>query len=227
MLKEEYKNLKILYVEDEELIRTNAISYLKRLFHTVYEAPNATEAFDIIKKNTPHIIISDIKMPEINGLDMIRQIRKYDKKTKFIVLSAYTDTKYLLDAIDLGLVKYLTKPIQHETLYPLLLKCAAEIFENQDNIKYFSQESHYDTISENLMQNSEMINITKNERLFLNLLLKNHPRAVSYDELQTHIWQDEYMSENAIRLLVRDLRKKLPQNCIKNLSGIGYKIELL
>jgi len=226
MLKEEYKNLKILYVEDDDLIRINAISYLKRLFHTVYEAKNAYEAFDLIKQNTPHIVISDIKMPELNGLDMIRKIRQHDTKTKFIVLSAFTDTKYLLDAIDLGLVKYLIKPIQHETLYPLLLKCAKEIFEDTDKKKYFSQKCHFDEINENLIVNEEVINITKNERSFLKLLLKNHPRAVSYEELQSNIWIDEYMSENAIRLLVRDLRKKLPQDTIKNLSGIGYKIEI-
>jgi len=227
MLKEEYKKLKILYVEDDEMIRINAVSYLKRLFHHVYDAANVDEALLLIQKNNPHIIITDIKMPKSNGLDMIRKIRQYDAKTKFIVLSAFTDTKYLLDAIDLGLVKYLTKPIKHETIYPLLLKCAQEIFADTENKKYLSKECYFDIIDESIVHNDEVINITKNERLFLKLLFKNHPRAVSYEELQTHIWYDEYMSENSIRLLVRDLRKKLPQNSIKNLSKIGYKIELL
>ena len=85
MLKEEYKNLKILYVEDEELIRSNAVSYLQRLFHNIYEASNASEAINIIKEHSPHIVISDIKMPKMNGLDMIREIREYDKQTKRII----------------------------------------------------------------------------------------------------------------------------------------------
>jgi YesN/AraC family two-component response regulator len=227
MLKEEYKNLKILYVEDEELIRTNAVSYLQRLFHNIYEASNAIEAISIIKKYSPHIVISDIKMPKTNGLDMIREIREYDKKTKFIVLSAFIDTKYLLDAIDLGLVKYLPKPIKHETLYPLLMKCAKDIFEDELSKKYISKECYFDNINENLVSNDKIISISKSELSFLKLLLKNHPRSVTYEELQNNIWCDEYMSENAIRLLVRDFRKKLPQKAIKNLSKIGYKIELL
>lgn len=227
MPKDEYKNLKILYVEDEDLIRMNALSYLKRLFRNVYDASNATDAIEIIKEINPHIVITDIKMPKINGLDMIRKIREYDKKTKFIVLSAFTDTKYLLDAIDLGLVKYLPKPIKHDTLYPLLVKCATDIFQDKDSKKYISKECYFDIVNENLIDNDEVINITKSELEFLKLLIKNHPRSVSYEELQNNIWYDEYMSENAIRLLVRGFRKKLPTKAIKNLSRIGYKIELI
>jgi len=227
MINEEYKNLKILYVEDELLIRANAVSYLQRLFYQVYEACNVTDAIQIIKEKTPHLVITDIKMPKSNGLDMIREIRKNDQKTKFIVLSAFTDTKYLLDAIDLGLVKYLTKPIKHDILYPLLMKCAKEVFHKKEHKKYLSKKCYFDTSNDTLINDKYIVNLTKNELLFLKNLFKNFPRSVTYEELQNNIWQDEYMSENALRLLVRDLRKKLPQHSIKNLSKIGYKIELV
>ena len=227
MPKEEYKNLKVLYVEDEDFIRDNATSYLKRLFNHVYEAANAFDAMGMIEKYHPHIVITDIKMPKISGLDMIRKVRQKDDKTQFIVLTAFTDTDYLLDAIDLGLVKYLTKPIRHETIYPLLVKCAKNIFENKDSKKYISNDCYFDTLNEGLIDGDEEIKLSKTELKFLKLLCKNSPRAVSYEELQNNIWYDEYMSENAIRLLVRDLRKKLPQNSIRNISKIGYKIELL
>lgn len=227
MPREEYKKLKVLYVEDEEFIRTNAISYLKRLFHNVYEACDAMNAMEMIEKYKPHIVITDIKMPKISGLDMIRKVREHDDKTQFIVLTAFTDTDYLLDAIDLGLVKYLTKPIRHETIYPLLVKCAKNIFEDKDSKRYISDTCYYDTVSEILLYDDEEVKLSKTELKFLQLLCKNSPRAVSYEELQNHIWYDEYMSDNAIRLLVRDLRKKLPKDSIKNISKIGYKLELL
>ncbi len=227
MPREEYKNLKVLYVEDEDFIRDNATSYLKRLFNNVYEAANAFDAMKMIEKYQPHIVITDIKMPKLNGLDMIRKIREYDKKTHFIVLSAFTDTKYLLDAIDLGLVKYLTKPIRHETIYPLLVKCAKEIFQDTSSKVRFAENCEFDTISNTLSVDSKEVNISNHELKFLKLLCKNSPRAVTYEELQNNIWYDEYMSENAIRLLVRDLRKKLPKNSIKNISKIGYKIEII
>lgn len=227
MPNEQYKNLKVLYVEDEEFIRRNATSYLKRLFHNVYEASDALNAMDMIEKYHPHIVITDIKMPKLNGLDMIRKVRESDDKTQFIVLTAFTDTDYLLDAIDLGLVKYLTKPIRHETIYPLLLKCAKNIFEDKDSKNYITEGCYFDTISETLVENDTEIKLSKMELEFLKLLCKNSPRAVTYEQLQNNIWYDEYMSENALRLLVRDLRKKLPEKTIKNLSKIGYKIDLL
>ncbi|XOB62742.1 response regulator transcription factor [Campylobacterota bacterium DY0563] len=225
MSRNEYKNLKILYVEDEEFIRKNAVSYLNRLFDNVLEASNAFEAMQIIDNEKPHVVITDIKMPKLNGLDMVRKIRENDKKTQFIVLSAYTDTKFLLDAIDLGLIKYLTKPIRHETIFPLLLNCAKSIFKNPCNIKILCENCTFDKELELLKVDEKFVKLTRNEQLFLKLLCENSPAAVSYNQLQNYIWKDEYMSENAIRLLVRDLRKKLPQNIIKNISKIGYKID--
>ncbi|QDF28012.1 response regulator transcription factor [Halarcobacter anaerophilus] len=227
MPKDEYKNLKILYVEDEDLIRSNAITYLNRLFYNVYEAKDAIEAINLVEEKSPHIIITDIKMPKMNGLDMIRKIREYNEKIQIIVLSAFTDTKYLLDAIDLGLAKYLTKPIRHETIYPLLVECSKKICEDKDSRKYLAENCYYDTIHLVLKEDEKIINLTKNEQEFINLLCKKSPNPVTYEELQSYIWYDDYMSENAIRLLVRDLRKKLPKNSIKNISRVGYKIDLI
>lgn len=227
MINKEYKNLKILYVEDEENIRSNATSYLKRIFTNVYEAKDAFEAMQKIEVYSPHLVITDIKMPKKNGLDMIREIRQKDKNTQFIVLTAFTNTNYLLDAIDLHLIKYLTKPIKHETIFPLLLQCAKEVFDNKNTKRYICENCYFDLANEVLKVEEKIVKLSKSETLFFKLLCENFSRVVTYEEIQNYIWYDEYMSENAIRLLVRDLRKKLPINCIKNLSKVGYKIELI
>ena len=95
MNKKEFKNIKILYVEDEDNIRENAVFYLKRLFDIVFEAKDAFEALEIIEQKNPHIIITDINMPKLNGLELIKNIRKKDSKIAIIVLSAYTKTDIL------------------------------------------------------------------------------------------------------------------------------------
>ncbi|WP_419777410.1 response regulator transcription factor [Malaciobacter marinus] len=227
MLKEEYKKLKVLYVEDEDFIRANAVSYLKRFFHDVYEANDAYMALELIEKKQPHLVITDIKMPKLSGLDMIRRVRQTDEKTQFIVISAFTNKDYLLDAIDLGLVKYLSKPIKHDTIFPLLLKCAKNSFENENNKKFINETTYFDNFEKLLKVDEQEIKLTKSEMLFLELLCVNSPKVVSYEQIQEFVWEDEFMSDNAIRLLVRDLRKKLPCKAIKNVSKIGYKIELL
>ena len=72
----------------------------------------------------------------------------------------------------------------------------------------------------------ELIHLNKKESLFLELLLHNKQRIVTYDELQTHVWQDDVMTDSALRSLVRNLRKKLPKDFITNLSGVGYRFEM-
>ena len=220
----EFKNIKILFVEDEDNIRINAISYLKRLFDEVYEAKDAFEAFEIIESKKPHIIITDINMPKINGLEMIRKIREKNLDTNIIVLSAFTQTSYLLEAIELGLVKYLVKPIRHETIYPILSQCVKKIKNDNSNIKYFSKDCYFDMLNKILIKDNINIKLTNKESDLLTLLCENSNHFVSYDLIASIVWDDSFMSEDALRTLARKLRKKLPQNCLENFSKVGYKI---
>lgn len=223
----EFKNIKILFVEDEENIRINAISYLKRLFDEVYEAKDAFEALEIIEAKNPHIIITDINMPKLNGLEMIKKIREKNNHTNIVVLSAYAQTNYLLEAIELGLVKYLIKPIRHETIYPVLTQCVKKIRNNNLNIKYFSKECYFDSLNKILIKDSINIKLTNKELDLLSLLCENKNKTVFYETIQAVVWNDSFMSEDAIRSVARNLRKKLPKNCLENFSKIGYKIVTL
>jgi len=224
MIEKKYRNIKILCIEDEDLIRENQVLYLKRLFNTVYEASNATQALTIIESEKPDIVITDIELGDINGLDMVRKIREKDKKTKFIVLSAYSTKEYLLDAIDLGLVKYLIKPIDHETFYPILLECAREVFNTNSNFITITKECKFDLQNSQLILADKNIILTKYEADFLYLLYKHNPNVVRYDLIQDEVWQDNIMTDTSLRTLVKGLRKKLPSNVIKNLSKTGYKL---
>ncbi|MCT7909728.1 response regulator [Arcobacter lacus] len=224
MSRNEFKNIKVLFVEDEENIRVNAISYLKRLFEEVYEAKDAFEAFEIINSKKPHIIITDINMPKINGLEMIRKIRENDIYTKIIVLSAHTKTDYLLEAIELKLEKYLVKPIRHETIFPILSDCVNKLKNIDKNIKYFSKDCYFDISNKILYKNENIEKLSIKELDFLSLLCENSNRLVDYDTIQGVIWSDSFMTEDALRTLARKLRKKLPANCLENFSKIGYKI---
>lgn len=225
-MKKEFKNIKVLYVEDEENIRINAVSYFKRMFEVVYEASDAYEALDIFRKEKPNIIISDIKMPKMSGLEMIEQIREEDKEVQIIILTAFTQTHYLLKAVELGLVKYLIKPIQHDKFLPVLLQCAKNLNEKRTNIKHLSFDCIFDTFNKTLFLKKEMVKLTKNERDFLNLLCLNEGEIVTYAEIEKTIWYDKQMSEDAIRSLSRNLRKKLPKDALENISKTGYKINI-
>lgn len=227
MKKEEFKNIRLLYVEDEEHIRRNAISYFKRLFDEVYEAKNAFDALEQVKELKPHIIITDIKMPKMSGIDLVKRIREFDSNTQIVILTAFTDTNYLLEAVELGLVKYLVKPIRHDKMLPVLMQCAKNIQNKDTNLKYITNNCIFDTFNKTLVNENKIVKLSKNELKFLELLCQNSNRVVSYEEIENAIWYDSYMSEDAIRSLVRNLRRKLPKDSLNNIARVGYRISIV
>ena len=220
------KNFTILYVEDDEEVRKGAVEYLRRMCKEVLEAKDGKEAINIYKEHRPDIIITDINMPKLNGLDMARYIRSEDKEVQIIVATAHSDTDYLMQAVELQLVKYLIKPITQDKLLSALQQSVALIEDKSKFTLALSATCSYNAYSQVILDKDKEIKLTKNERLFLDLLAHHHSRVVRYEEIENAIWPLEGMSQDAIRSLVRGLRKKLPENAIDNISGIGYKINL-
>lgn len=226
MYKEILKNFTILYVEDEDDIRRNAVEYLQRICKTVLEASNGKEAIKVWQKHHPDIIITDISMPKLNGLDMARYIRATDTDTQIIIATAYTDTEYLMQAVELQLVKYLIKPITKNKLISALDQSIKLIEDKSKFSIALSQQCSYNAYSKLILCEEKEIRLTKNELLFLDLLAHHNSRVIHYEEIEDAIWPIEGMSQDAIRSLVRAIRKKLPDDVIENVSGIGYKIHL-
>ena len=220
------KNLTILYVEDEEMIRQNAVEYLSRMSDHVVEAKDGLEALEVYKKEKPHIIITDIKMPQMNGLNMAKEIRKEDKETPIIIATAHTETHYLLQAVELQLIKYIIKPITSAKLQEALSLSLDYLNVKKSNLLHINEVTVYDILNKSLFIDKSMVKLTKNEQLLLHLLASNKERAVSYEEIESAIWAYEGMSMDALRSLVRVLRKKLKGDFVENISGLGYKLTI-
>ncbi len=218
------KNLKVLFVEDEDIIRQKTVSSLKYIVGEVVEASNGIEALEKLKSFTPDIINTDLEMPYMNGVELITKIREKDKNLCLMVLTAHTSEKYLIKLIDMHIEKYIVKPITLEKLIEAL-EVFKKSYNNANALKKELPEGYtYDWNQKLLLHENKLISITQKEILFLELLFKNIHNITSYDELQRVVWQDNVMTDNALRSLVRNLRKKLPKDFIFNLSGIGYKI---
>lgn len=224
MQKELLKDLRILYVEDEDDVRRNAVEYLKRIVKEVLEAKDGKEAIKIWHDEKPDIIISDINMPRLNGLDMARYIRSKDRDVQIIIATAHTDTEYLMNAIELNLVKYLVKPITKEKLLGALNQSLQKIEDQNRFSVQLSQECSYNAYTQIIECGEEEIKLTKNELLFMELLSRHYNQTITYQEIEDAIWPYEGMSPDAIRSLVRGIRKKLPEGAIENISGVGYRL---
>jgi len=105
-----------------------------------------------------------------------------------------------------------------------------KIVENLDSERDFKisldDNFYFDNSTSMFYLNEEVIDFTKKETSFLKLLVLNKNRVVSYEEIEQKVWDSEYMSLNSLRTTIGFLRKKIPFNCIKNISNMGYKLNL-
>jgi len=221
------RNISILYVDDNDFIREEAVEYLSLLYTNVLEAKNGQEALEIYASSKPDIIITDIEMPIINGLQMVKAIRRNDKKIPIIIVTAFMDTEYLLEAIELRLVKYIIKPMTNHKL-DIALTLAHECLEEDSDmcIIQLASNSYYDRLNRTLIINNKVIQLTNNELMLLDLLLVNSSNIVSYSQIKNKIWNYEEHYIDSLRSLIHSLRSKLEGIQIKNISGVGYRIVL-
>ena len=226
MLKNINKNIKILYVEDDEIARENGVEFLENFFEQIYAASDAIVALQLYEKYQPDIIITDIQMPKLNGLEFVKRIRQKDKKTQIIIITAFCDKDYLLKAIELGLVKYLVKPVKEKEFEEALFLCVNSLQEDNSNIVKLQENSYFDTFNKNLVIKDEIIKLRAKEILFLELLIKNKNRYVSYEEIENYVWVDSVMTKDALKTLVKNLKTKIPKDLILNLTNSGYKIDV-
>lgn len=222
------KNLNILYIEDEENIRINIKKVLLLLCENVFDVSSTEEAKIILKEQRIDIVISDINLPDSDGISFVKELRKTDKTIPVILLSAYTDTKYLLEATKLKLVDYLTKPIDFKTLNDALQTCVEEILDNSRYLILFQNNIQYNVLHKKLidLNTKKEILLTSKELELLSFLIKHNNRIVSTDELKSNIWEDYFeATDSALKNLLNKVRKKIGKESIINISGVGYRLD--
>ncbi len=222
-LLEKLQKLTILYAEDEEGIRKNIADSLQYYVKEVFEASDGKEAYEIFEEKQPDIILSDIHMPNLNGIDFVKKVRQTNRKTPIVMITAHTDKKYLLDAVELHMEKYIVKPVELEPLLEVLEKCV-QILDLNNRITLETDKNYiYDYDKKELKYKDESIPLNKKEMLFFEVMVTNQNRITTYEELQDKVWGYDIMTDSALRSLVRNLRRKLPTDIIFNLSGTGYR----
>jgi len=223
------KNFSVLYVEDELDIRNKYSQYLNRFVTTVYVAQDGKEAYEIYKDKQPDILMADINLPKLNGLDLASKIREKDLNIKIIMLTAHSDIDYLLQATDLKLTKYLIKPVNREDLKNALNLAIDEHLKYKvlsKNIIHLDDNSYWDIENMELFIDSIPVTLTRNEKLLTNFLISNSNGICSYDEIIYEIWPSDFDKLPALKTLVKALRRKLPEECLENIRSTGYRIKL-
>lgn len=149
--------LNLLYVEDEPSVRELLSKRLSRVVKNLYVAENGEQGYEKYLEHKPDMILTDISMPKMNGIDMSKKIREIDKSTPIIVLSAHSDSSFLLNAIEYGITSYLLKPIDRTKLFDVLEINAKGIFLNRVNIEQQKQINEQQVILQNIINSQESI----------------------------------------------------------------------
>lgn len=222
---EKIKTLNILYVEDD-LNNQKIISKALALYcNDVIVASDGEEALYFYENNKEllDILIVDISIPKINGLEVIKKIRTTNKKIPIIITTAHTDKEYLLEALTYQLESYIVKPFSFEKLMSVL----EEFIQKEHSIASFMNID--ENIKLNLRRNELLrknisIALEPKEFKFLFLLTKNINKIITYDVIEYYVYGEQSMSKSAIRTIVSNLNKKLNKKYILNYSNEGYML---
>jgi len=216
-LLQQLSHISVMYVEDEPGLRRNIGGMLEVLFGSVLLAKDGEEALEMLKMHHPDLIITDVQMPNLGGIGLVKALRAKGDMTPVIILSAYAEVDDMIEAIELSLVRYIIKPITETKLASALEKFLSARAQNL----VLEAGWEVDFTTHTVFTPTESLMLTKKESKLLKLLAFKKG-VVSYGEIEQVVWEGEYMSPNALRLLAKNLRKKLPKGTVKNLQGVGY-----
>ena len=219
----------ILIIEDDKSIN-DLISSLLKDEYTVYQAFTAKEGLSLVSSNTIDVIILDLGLPDIDGIDVIIKIRK-SMTTPIIVVSARNFESDIVKALDLGADDYLIKPFRNNELksrvkIAIRHSISNNIINYDMTFEYMNFKIDYDKAL--VYVNNNLISITSNEYRILAILTKNAGKVLTYDYILKAIWgPNAGESNSSLRVHMANIRRKIevnpadPQFIITHV-GIGY-----
>ena len=214
---------KILIVEDDYSIHDILKEILKMNGYITYDAYNGSDALNIIRKEDINLILLDLMLPDINGEDLIKQV----KDIPIIIISAKVSSNDKINCLLDGANDYVTKPFDKDEL---LARIKVQFRNNKQNYELKYKELHLLNDYQTLMINNEEVKLTKTEYLILKELLQNTKRVVTKNMLLDLISIDNLdCDENSLKVHISNIRKKMRKytsnNYIEAVWGIGFKIK--
>ncbi len=225
---------RVLLAEDESVAREILEFYLNTIFDEVIVAEDGLEGLKLYKKNhNQHkkidLVLTDIKMPNMDGIKMLENIYQINKNQKFIIVSAYKDEQMLLKSIDLKVLGYFIKPLNVDNVMEMLTKAKYEVLEDQkkdQGIALINNIYTYNTKSKLLYENDKLVKLSKKETQALDILIQNRNKIVEIESFKKALWKDKETLDATFRTVMKRLKDKIKtKDFILSRKGQGYIIE--
>ena len=220
------KNLNVLYVEDDANVSHPTITLLENFFAEVFYSEKAEDALKIIADEDIHLLITDIELPEMSGMQLCEKIRETDHKLPIFITTAYDDSDTLKKAIKLNLVDFLIKPIGVKSIIDALTATLKKIENNESVIIKINENAIFHPLSGNLLLSGSKTNLTENELLLLTFLTEHKNQLITKDKVEELLYHDELMTDAAYKNLIYRLRKKIGKESLQTVVGVGIKLNV-
>ena len=217
--------MKILVVEDDRVIREGLIEYLSEFGYEIIDAKDGKEALEKFNKNEIHLVLLDILLPFLNGIEVLKEIRK-KSKLPILMLTAFNDEEYKISAFSSLADGYIEKPFSLSLLKVRIDSLITKHYGDQDIFKYKDTEVNFKSYSASYK--GKIIDINAKELEILKYLLKNKKQALTRSQIIDNVWKEteEIPFDRVIDVYIKELRKKLHLDCIVTIRNVGYKLEL-
>ncbi|MBQ3656458.1 MAG: response regulator transcription factor [Bacteroidales bacterium] len=226
------ENYKILLVDDETDI-LDFLSYnLKKAGYTVFTANNGKDALKLAKQYIPHLIILDVMMPEMDGIETCEEIRKQPALNNTVVafLTARSEDYSQIAGFEAGADDYIAKPIKPKVLVSRVSALLKRFGKTEDTPE--TPESNIIRLGDlvidkekyTVINNGEELSLPRKEFSLLLLLISKPEKVFTREEIYSAIWGDSIVvGDRTIDVHIRKLREKIGEDYIRTVKGVGYK----
>ena len=215
--------MRLLVVEDDKTLREGIGEYLAEFGYTVIEAKDGREAISKFNHDI-NLIILDIQIPFVNGLDVLKEIRR-KSKVPVLILTAFSDEEYKIEAFTNLADGYIEKPFSLPVLKARIDSLIKKNFGQIEKFEYKNIEINFTSFTAYI--NDDKIDINAKELEILKCLLDNEGQALTRMQIIDNVWKEteEIPYDRVIDVYIKELRKKLGLDCIITIRNVGYKLE--
>jgi DNA-binding response OmpR family regulator len=212
---------KILLLEDDPNINKRIKTALSREGYSIDGHMNGLDVFDAALSDLYDLVLLDIMTPGMDGFEVFTSLREHGINIPVLFISANQSQEYIVKAYKDGALDYIKKPFFMEELVHKVNIISGRVMTQQHQV---GEEHSFDMQTKNFYHKDQLIKLTKKEKALLELLLHNRGNIVTYERIFDFVWNDLDTSMDSLRFLIKNLRKKLPQEHLVSHYSIGYEL---
>ena len=222
------ENSKILFVDDEEDILEFLSYNLKKEGFRIDTANNGISALKKLEKSKPDLIILDVMMPEMDGIEVCEKIREQDKFDDVLILflTARSEEYSELAGFSAGADDYITKPIKPKLLVSRVNAILKRKRKKKNDGPIEIGDIHINKANHKLLYSGKEIYLARKEFNLLYYLMTVPGKVFTREEIISTIWKDAIVGDRTIDVHIRKIREKIGSQHIKTIKGIGYKFDI-